>query len=192
MKLGLSDRSNPTLPVQCSMPLMTMIMSTRTVSASQFKAGVWRCSTRWRAPAKEIVITMRGRAVARVSGANAPDSMRDSGTFMCPTMSSSYSTWSGTPPARDRPRYARLAVVAYRYGAPFGRCAGSDRSGAERRSVDLERLGTRNALRTGAHLARSRHRPVVSRAFAQARLEALAPSAEIAVAAGLLDSRSFP
>ncbi len=32
----------------------------------------------------------------------------------------------------------------------------------------------------------------VRQAFAQPRMEALAPSAEIAVAAGLLDSRSFP
>lgn len=32
----------------------------------------------------------------------------------------------------------------------------------------------------------------VRQAFAQARVEALAPSAEIAVAAGLLDSRAFP
>ncbi len=60
---------------------MTMVMSTRTVSASQFKAQCLAMLDEVAATGEEIVITKRGRAVAKVSAAKAPESLRGSVTF---------------------------------------------------------------------------------------------------------------
>jgi prevent-host-death family protein len=60
---------------------MTMVMSTRTVSASQFKAQCLAMLDEVAATGEEIVITKRGRAVARVSAASEPESLRGSATF---------------------------------------------------------------------------------------------------------------
>jgi prevent-host-death family protein len=60
---------------------MTMVMSTRTVSASQFKARCLAMLDEVADTGEEIVITKRGRAVARVSAATAPASLRGSVTF---------------------------------------------------------------------------------------------------------------
>jgi prevent-host-death family protein len=60
---------------------MTMVMSTRTVSASQFKARCLAMLDEVASTGEEIVITKRGRAVARVSAAKEPDSLRGSITF---------------------------------------------------------------------------------------------------------------
>jgi prevent-host-death family protein len=60
---------------------MTMVMSTRTVSASQFKAQCLAMLDEVAATGEEIVVTKRGRAVARVSAARAPETLRGSATF---------------------------------------------------------------------------------------------------------------
>ena len=60
---------------------MTMVMPTRTVSASQFKAQCLAMLDEIAATGEEIVVTKRGRAVARVSPASEPESLRDSITF---------------------------------------------------------------------------------------------------------------
>jgi prevent-host-death family protein len=60
---------------------MTMVMSTRTVSASQFKARCLAMLDEVAATGEEIVVTKRGRAVARVSAATEPESLRGSVTF---------------------------------------------------------------------------------------------------------------
>lgn len=60
---------------------MTMVMSTRMVSASQFKAQCLAMLDEVAQSGEEIVITKRGRAVARVSAASKPESLRGSVTF---------------------------------------------------------------------------------------------------------------
>jgi prevent-host-death family protein len=60
---------------------MTMVMSKRTVSASQFKAQCLAMLDEVAATGEEIVVTKRGRAVARVSAASEPESLRGSATF---------------------------------------------------------------------------------------------------------------
>jgi prevent-host-death family protein len=60
---------------------MTMVMSPRTVSASHFKAQCLAMLDEVAATGEEIVITKRGRAVARVSAASEPKSLRGSATF---------------------------------------------------------------------------------------------------------------
>ncbi|HTB71145.1 MAG TPA: type II toxin-antitoxin system Phd/YefM family antitoxin [Solirubrobacteraceae bacterium] len=60
---------------------MTMVMATRTVSASQFKAQCLAMLDEIAATGEEIVVTKRGRAVARVSPAAEPESLRNSVTF---------------------------------------------------------------------------------------------------------------
>jgi prevent-host-death family protein len=60
---------------------MTLVMSTRTVPASQFKAQCLAMLDEVAATGEEIVVTKRGRAVARVSAATAPESLRGSVTF---------------------------------------------------------------------------------------------------------------
>jgi prevent-host-death family protein len=58
-----------------------MVMSARIVSASQFKAQCLAMLDEVASTGEEIVITKRGRAVARVSAAKAPESLRGSVTF---------------------------------------------------------------------------------------------------------------
>jgi prevent-host-death family protein len=58
-----------------------MVMSIRTVSASRFKAECLAMLDEVAATGEEIVVTKRGRAVARVSPAAEPQSLRDSVTF---------------------------------------------------------------------------------------------------------------
>jgi prevent-host-death family protein len=60
---------------------MTMVMAIRTVSASHFKAQCLAMLDEVAATGEEIVITKRGRAVARVSAAIEPESLRGSATF---------------------------------------------------------------------------------------------------------------
>ncbi len=60
---------------------MTMVMSSRRVSASQFKAQCLAMLDDVAATGEEIVVTKRGRAVARVSPATAPEGLRGSVTF---------------------------------------------------------------------------------------------------------------
>lgn len=60
---------------------MTMVMVRRTVSASQFKAQCLAMLDEIAATGEEIVVTKRGRAVARVSPAAEPESLRNSVTF---------------------------------------------------------------------------------------------------------------
>jgi prevent-host-death family protein len=59
---------------------MTMVMS-RIVSASQFKAQCLAMLDDVAATGEEIVVTKRGRAVARVSAATAPEGLRGSVTY---------------------------------------------------------------------------------------------------------------
>jgi prevent-host-death family protein len=59
---------------------MSMVMS-RSVSASQFKAQCLAMLDEVAATGEEIVVTKRGRAVARVLAANEPKSLRGSATF---------------------------------------------------------------------------------------------------------------
>jgi prevent-host-death family protein len=65
---------------------MTMVMSPdiRTISASQFKAQCLAMLDEVAATGEEIVVTKRGRAVARVLAASEPDSLRGSVTFNVP------------------------------------------------------------------------------------------------------------
>jgi prevent-host-death family protein len=58
-----------------------MVMSIRTISASQFKAQCLAMLDEVAATGEEIVVTKRGRAVARVSAVAEPESLRDSVTF---------------------------------------------------------------------------------------------------------------
>jgi prevent-host-death family protein len=58
-----------------------MVMSARTVSASQFKARCLAMLDEVAATGEEIVVTKRGRPVARVSAATEPESLRGSVTF---------------------------------------------------------------------------------------------------------------
>ncbi|HEY2570787.1 MAG TPA: type II toxin-antitoxin system Phd/YefM family antitoxin [Solirubrobacteraceae bacterium] len=54
---------------------------TRTISASQFKAKCLAMLDEVAATGEEVVVTKRGRAVARVSPATEPESLRGSATF---------------------------------------------------------------------------------------------------------------
>jgi prevent-host-death family protein len=58
-----------------------MVMTERTVSASEFKAKCLAMLDEVAATGEEIVVTKRGRAVARVSAAAEPESLRGSVTF---------------------------------------------------------------------------------------------------------------
>ncbi len=60
---------------------MTMVMSTRTVSASQFKARCLAMLDEVANTGEEIVITKRGRAVVRVIAATEPPGLRGSVRF---------------------------------------------------------------------------------------------------------------
>jgi prevent-host-death family protein len=60
---------------------MTIVMSSRTVSASQFKAQCLAMLDEVAATGEEIVVTKRGRAVARVSAATEPESLHGSVIF---------------------------------------------------------------------------------------------------------------
>lgn len=60
---------------------MTMVMPSRTVSASQFKAQCLAMLDEIAATGEEVVVTKRGRAVARVSPATQPASLRGSVVF---------------------------------------------------------------------------------------------------------------
>jgi prevent-host-death family protein len=60
---------------------MTMVMSSRTVSASEFKAKCLAMLDEVAATGEEIVVTKHGRAVAHVSAATAPQSLRNSVKF---------------------------------------------------------------------------------------------------------------
>jgi prevent-host-death family protein len=59
-------------------------MSTRTVSASRFKAQCLAMLDEVAATGEEIVVTKRGRAVARVLAASEPATLRGSVTFNVP------------------------------------------------------------------------------------------------------------
>jgi prevent-host-death family protein len=60
---------------------MTIVMATRTVSASQFKAQCLAMLDEVAATGEEIVVTKRGHAVARVLAASEPDGLRGSVSF---------------------------------------------------------------------------------------------------------------
>jgi prevent-host-death family protein len=60
---------------------MTMVMSERTVSASEFKAKCLAMLDEVASTGEEIVVTKRGRAVARVSAATEPPTLRGSVIF---------------------------------------------------------------------------------------------------------------
>lgn len=60
---------------------MTIVMSSRTVSASHFKAKCLAMLDEVAATGEEIVVTKRGRAVARVLAATEPESLRGSVAF---------------------------------------------------------------------------------------------------------------
>ncbi len=64
--------------------MMTMVMSYRTIPASQFKAQCLAMLDEVAATGEEIVVTKRGRAVARVLAATEPKSLRGSVTFNAP------------------------------------------------------------------------------------------------------------
>jgi prevent-host-death family protein len=63
---------------------MTMVMSERTVSASEFKAKCLAMLDEVASTGEEIVVTKRGRAVARVSAATEPVGLRGSVVFNVP------------------------------------------------------------------------------------------------------------
>ncbi len=58
-----------------------MVMSRRTISASQFKAQCLAMLDEIAATGEEVVVTKRGRAVARVSAVTQPQSLQGSATF---------------------------------------------------------------------------------------------------------------
>lgn len=60
---------------------MTMVMGTRIVSASRFKAQCLAMLDEVASTGEEIVVTKRGRAVARVLAADEPTSLRGSVSF---------------------------------------------------------------------------------------------------------------
>jgi prevent-host-death family protein len=60
---------------------MTIVMSQRTVSASVFKARCLAILDEVANTGEEIIITKRGRAVARVVAASEPESLRGSVTY---------------------------------------------------------------------------------------------------------------
>jgi prevent-host-death family protein len=59
---------------------MTMVM-TRTIPASEFKARCLSMLDEVASSGEEIVVTKRGRAVARVIAAHEPESLRGSVTY---------------------------------------------------------------------------------------------------------------
>jgi prevent-host-death family protein len=61
-----------------------MVMTNRTISASEFKAKCLAMLDEVAATGEEIVVTKRGHAVARVSPVTEPESLRDSVTFNVP------------------------------------------------------------------------------------------------------------
>ncbi len=61
-----------------------MVMSTRTVSASRFKAQCLAMLDEVAATGEEITVTKRGRPVARVLAAREPASLRGSVSFNVP------------------------------------------------------------------------------------------------------------
>jgi len=61
-----------------------MVMSTRTISASQFKARCLAMLDEIAATGEEIVVTKRGRPVARVLAANEPAGLHGSVSFNVP------------------------------------------------------------------------------------------------------------
>jgi prevent-host-death family protein len=61
--------------------MMTMVMATRTVSASEFKARCLAMLDEVAATGEEIIVTKRGRPVARVAAAGPPEDLRGSVTF---------------------------------------------------------------------------------------------------------------
>jgi prevent-host-death family protein len=61
--------------------MVSMVMSIRTVPAGQFKARCLAMLDEVAATGEEIIVTKRGRAVARVSAATEPESLRGSVTF---------------------------------------------------------------------------------------------------------------
>jgi len=61
--------------------MMTIVMSIRTVSASQFKAQCLAMLDEVAATGEEIVVTKRGQAVVRVSAATDPKSLLGSVKF---------------------------------------------------------------------------------------------------------------
>jgi prevent-host-death family protein len=63
---------------------MTIVMTIRTVSASEFKAKCLAMLDEVAATGEEIVITKRGRAVAHLSAATPPESLHGSVTFNVP------------------------------------------------------------------------------------------------------------
>jgi prevent-host-death family protein len=63
---------------------MTIVMSSRTVSASKFKAQCLAMLDEVAASGEEIVVTKRGRAVARVLAIDEPPSLEGSVTFNVP------------------------------------------------------------------------------------------------------------
>ncbi len=147
---GLSDYDN-----------VSMVMSTRTVSASQFKAQCLAMLDEVAATGEEITVTKRGRAVARVLAAREPQSLRGSVSFnVSDEDRSSHSTSSGTPPNGDRSRHARVALVDGRARAPLRAGASRDRRVLEHRRLDAQRLGGRDAFGSRAHHARPRCRPL--------------------------------
>ncbi len=60
---------------------MSMVMSARTISASQFKAQCLAMLDEVAATGEEITVTKRGRAVARVLAVSEPKSLRGSVSF---------------------------------------------------------------------------------------------------------------
>jgi len=58
-----------------------MVMTIRTISASRFKAECLAMLDEVAATGEEVVVTKRGRAVARVSPVAQPESLRGSVTF---------------------------------------------------------------------------------------------------------------
>jgi prevent-host-death family protein len=56
-------------------------MSVRTVSASRFKAECLAMLDEVAATGEEVIVTKRGRPVARVSATTEPESLRDSVAF---------------------------------------------------------------------------------------------------------------
>ncbi len=58
-----------------------MVMSARSISASRFKAQCLALLDEVAATGEEIVITKRGRAVARVSPASEPEALAGSAVF---------------------------------------------------------------------------------------------------------------
>ncbi len=61
--------------------MMTMVMTVRSISASEFKTKCLAILDEVSETGEEILVTKRGRAVARVSAASEPASLLGSVTF---------------------------------------------------------------------------------------------------------------